>query len=203
MIRLRSVLRPSVALRATPVVGRRNVERLAVNPHMAIDPQPAVSECGLPHALCRFVKCRVDAIGVHEHANDISAGRKRAAQIVGIEALIKRAAADRPTSDPQAIDKQLITTVDRDREFCIVRLGREFDDPAEEEPPVLLIRSPWLAEIDRARSARIDFLPRRPDEGRTNLLGQMELRILRPLQARFCVRIVIVRVGLLDRDDKT
>jgi hypothetical protein len=31
----------------------------------------------------------------------------------------------------------------------------------------------------------------------------MELRILRPLQARFCVRIVIVRVGLLDRDDKT
>src|SRR3984885_15061421 len=153
MIGLRHIPRPRIALRATPVLARRNANGLAACADMAVNPQAAVPEGWLPHALGRLIERRVDSICVHEYGDDIAPGLQGTFQIVSIVALVKWTATNRPTPDKQPIDEQVITAVDRDRKFCLVRHGREFDDSAEEKPPVLLVQPSRCAQINRARAA--------------------------------------------------
>ncbi len=140
MIGLRHVPGPRVALRATPLVARRNANRFAAGIHMAIDPQPAVAEGWLPHALRGFVERRVEAVSVHQNGDDIASPAERAARVVSVITLIKRAAPHGPAPQQCAVDEQPIAAVDGDRKFRLIGRGREFDDFAEEKPPILFVR---------------------------------------------------------------
>ena len=137
----------------------------------AVDPEAAVAEHGLPHALDRLVEGGVGPVGVHEHGEYVGSRREMRREVVFVITLEERGAADRPAPDRLAVDVEHVAPVDSDRDRRSGGLGRQLDPLAEKEPAVLLDRPAAAAQVDAPPARGIDLLLGSPDERRPQRRG--------------------------------
>ena len=99
---------------AAPLLVGEDVDRRGAAAHAAVAVEAAVAEHRLPVAAHGLVPRRVDAVDVHQHADDVLARLQQRRDVVGVGALVMRIAARRPAADARAVDEELVAAVDGD-----------------------------------------------------------------------------------------